>query len=268
MDTGSISEIKQKAKENLSKSGWGKSIVITIIFYIVTSLIVNFSTVSFNNFESTNYYNGILSSCLQIFIFGVLIYGIKKYFFNISEGLSPDISEIFYYFTSWRRYGKALHASILVGIILCGLWIVLSIVLVTVSLSIITLFLNNMGFNFWLIPVYTVSTIVISLTISTILIICFSLNYFLVPFLIADNNENRSVRECIKESKRLMKGNKWFLIKLYLSFLPWLIACLLVIPIVYVQPYMWATFATVARQIIGKEQNTTQNEYISNDLDI
>ena len=69
--------------------------------------------------------------------------------------------------------------------------------------------------------------------------------YRLVPYILSEN-PSLSKDEALKESNRLMMGNKWKAFVLDLSFIGWNILCLLtwgVLEIFYVGPYRNATYA-------------------------
>ena len=69
--------------------------------------------------------------------------------------------------------------------------------------------------------------------------------YRLVPYILSEN-PTLSKDEALKESNRLMMGNKWKAFVLDLSFIGWNILCLLtwgVLEIFYVGPYRNATYA-------------------------
>ncbi|MBR6909036.1 MAG: DUF975 family protein, partial [Lachnospiraceae bacterium] len=69
--------------------------------------------------------------------------------------------------------------------------------------------------------------------------------YRLVPYILSEN-PSMSKDEALKESNRLMMGNKWKAFVLDLSFIGWNILCLLtwgVLDIFYVGPYRNATYA-------------------------
>ena len=72
-------------------------------------------------------------------------------------------------------------------------------------------------------------------------------SYRLVPYIISDNPD-MSATEAITKSRELMKGNKWNVFVLDLSFILWAVLSVLTLGIVhifYVQPYILATDAEV-----------------------
>lgn len=69
-------------------------------------------------------------------------------------------------------------------------------------------------------------------------------SYSMVNYVIAENPD-LTAREALKESKRIMKGNKWRLFCLELSFFGWMLLSLITfgIALVYVAPYQQAALA-------------------------
>ena len=71
-----------------------------------------------------------------------------------------------------------------------------------------------------------------------------SFQYSMVNYVIADNPE-MTAKEALAESKRIMKGNKWKLFCLSLSFIGWAFVCALTLGLAafYVVPLQQASFA-------------------------
>ena len=81
-------------------------------------------------------------------------------------------------------------------------------------------------------------------------------------FFILAENPDMSPMECLKESKRIMKGRKMDLFVLYLSFIPWmLLVCVtFFIAGIWVIPYMTLTFTNFYHRIKeGADQEGNYN---------
>jgi len=76
------------------------------------------------------------------------------------------------------------------------------------------------------------------------------LSYSMGPYIMSENPD-WTARQCLTESKRIMKGNVGKLFVLELSFIPWFLLCSITfgIAFVYVFPYMNTTIANFYRQI-------------------
>ena len=86
-----------------------------------------------------------------------------------------------------------------------------------------------------------------------------SYSYSMVHFVMAENPE-MSANEAIRESKRLMQGNKWRFFCLQLSFLGWELLAIFFtagIGLLWVVPYQQAAYAAFYRDICPKQQIDT-----------
>ena len=74
----------------------------------------------------------------------------------------------------------------------------------------------------------------------------YSMTYYILK-----DNPGMSATEAITESRKLMDGHKWELFVLHLSFIGWLLLCMLTfgILLLYVEPYMMATDAAFYESI-------------------
>ncbi|MTV83264.1 DUF975 family protein [Lactobacillus sp. CRM56-3] len=61
--------------------------------------------------------------------------------------------------------------------------------------------------------------------------------------------------EAITQSRQLMDGHKWEYFVLQLSFIGWAIACVVIIPILWVLPYQHQTFANFYVQLLADQAN-------------
>ena len=77
-----------------------------------------------------------------------------------------------------------------------------------------------------------------------------SYSYALVPYILAENT-TLSETEVLDLSKRMMKGNKWKLFKLDLSFIGWILLCFLTagIGFIFLQPYQSASKACFYKEL-------------------
>lgn len=83
-----------------------------------------------------------------------------------------------------------------------------------------------------------------------------ALSYSMAPYIIYDNPDI-DANDAITQSKEMMKGHKWELFCLYLSFIGWLLLSVLtfgILYMVYVGPYMMTAQANFYEQLKA-EQN-------------
>ena len=77
----------------------------------------------------------------------------------------------------------------------------------------------------------------------------------MAPYIIYDN-PNIDANDAITQSKEMMKGHKWELFCLYLSFIGWLLLSVLtfgILYMVYVGPYMMTAQANFYEQLKAQQ---------------
>ena len=74
--------------------------------------------------------------------------------------------------------------------------------------------------------------------------------YSQAVYLLLDHPE-LSPMDCIRESSRLMKGHKWELFVLNLSFIGWMLLTMIPLVSIYVSPYMELTYAGYYNRLVG-----------------
>lgn len=93
----------------------------------------------------------------------------------------------------------------------------------------------------------TIEIIMLSLLISLAVIlgcialiipgIIIALSLSMAQYIFVDNPDKKAI-ECLRESKKLMNGHKMEYLLFELSFIGWVLLCMLVIPAIWVIPYM------------------------------
>ncbi|MCL2014368.1 MAG: DUF975 family protein [Oscillospiraceae bacterium] len=79
--------------------------------------------------------------------------------------------------------------------------------------------------------------------------------YFLSMYL-ASENPDWKLRRCLKVSAKMMRGRKSGLLNLELSFIPLLLTGVLVVPLIFIIPYIQTSFAIYAKYIIQDYENS------------
>lgn len=83
--------------------------------------------------------------------------------------------------------------------------------------------------------------------------IILSYGYRQAVFLLIDDPQ-RSIGECMRESRRMMRGHKMELFVLDLSFIGWSLLCVIPFVSVYVDPYIQITYANYYNALLGIPQ--------------
>lgn len=228
-------ELKELSKSQL-KGNWKVPVLAMLAYSIVMYLV--------------SYLNDSESSLVSL-IGLILVLVIESWFFvayprlslNLRENESVDFSDLS---VSNKTFFKSLGFSVLVGIILIIVYMILMVTFVG-GFTISVLNANDLfeaiapmviaGIILWLI------SIVIQLAIS------------MVPFILADKEEV-GVFKSISLSIKMMKGHKWRLFIIWLSFIGWAILSILTLGIgfLWLSPYFTLTMANFYKEI-EKEYN-------------
>ena len=156
-----------------------------------------------------------------------------------------DLNDVFYYFDAYR-YKTALKLNI--SYILRML---IPVLVLYIPLFIYEITSANIGGDFYGSTVYKDFFFFLAV-LSTITTTLYSLKYFTV-FTICVDIETLDAKQAFMYSKYIMKNKTTSAAKLIFSFTPWMLLCLLVLPMLYVIPYMtqalcisakWMTQAT------------------------
>jgi Predicted integral membrane protein len=77
--------------------------------------------------------------------------------------------------------------------------------------------------------------------------------YAMVPFILHDN-PGLDAMDAIKQSKEMMRGHKWHLFCLELSFIGWFLLCLLTLGIgfLWLYPYIKASKACFYNDLVSE----------------
>ncbi len=82
----------------------------------------------------------------------------------------------------------------------------------------------------------------IVILIAAIAEIIFAIMFVQTPYILSeDKEENYGGIKALMMSKDMMDGHKWEYFVLMLSFIGWILLCILVIPVIWVVPYIQAT---------------------------
>lgn len=82
------------------------------------------------------------------------------------------------------------------------------------------------------------------------------ISYSMAPYILA-RDKGKSVKECLRESQAMTEGHKAELFTLYISFLGWILLCVVTcgIAAIWVAPYMQLTFVNAYNQLKPKKEH-------------
>lgn len=264
-----IKLIKMQSKEQL-RNNFGSALAITFFELINIILIVCLFMVmavfmckkfSINLLPAAieqYFISGIgVITALAILFFSIFMLGILRWFYKTSCGENAEISEVIYYFGSFKRFGNALVFNLYMTAIYLG-----SFVLTMIPSGVCTFgayyFYNQKNKNLFILAVFFG---VILLIIGLVAFISIAYRYFLSAYIFV-RKDDPNLFWSLQKSCQYMDGYKVFVIKFNLSFILWAIICALGIPILYFLPYFMQSNANCAKWIIRtREQEELSGGY-------
>lgn len=276
-------QIKKNARISL-RGSWGKAvaIVFTILgVYLLVSaleqtLYLVLGLTGFQDIAGTPgfYLDDTLTldlravtctglSSLLLFLLGVpLSAGSAGWYFSLSAGSPMGFEGLFRPFFSGKSYVRTLSTAFLLGIrsVLWGMLFLIP------PACLAALFLSaseaeGLPFAAMLIDLgYAVSQILFA--IALIFLFVFLQRYSLVFYLLADRPQTPTTR-IIALSVKMMRGHCWEATALKISFLGWQLLSVLVLPMLYVMPYYYASMAIYARYVVERFQRVQMGEAFS-----
>lgn len=248
--------IKGEAKENL-KDNWVKAVlsVFMICFIpLIAALIVDMSysvicgdeetlTEVFSNSPVSGFFFVIFSIAAVVAVIALspLMNGFVRFFYSLAVDKKCDVSDLFYFFESKRKYTTAI--KLMTAVIVEG---ALCILACEIPAALALVFSQESR------AAYVLGIVLAVLGVITAFIILHKFTFTMILF---------SYYECdIKKSfvygSLISKKHSDALIKLSASFIPQILLTYFVVPFVYVYPYMTCSYMISAKYLLEKYQDT------------
>ena len=232
----SSKELKRQARETLNNR-YG----LPMLAFLLTQVIVMAISLPFDFMLPTNPNTSqLLIYTLTTFIISllsiVLSCGLIKIHLHMARKEETKLGDLFYFFS--HRPDRFLLA----GLLMIG--IVFLLMLPAFALTIFSIF-SHSDILLMVMAVVWIITIVILIPVS--------FSFSLIYYILIEKPED-SLIEIFKESRQLMKGNKWRLFYVNLSFMGMNILSLLSfgLGLLWVGPYMNQTLVEFYRNVIGE----------------
>lgn len=232
----SSKELKRQARETLNNR-----YSIPMLAFSLTQLLVVVISLPFESMLPTNPNPvQLLIYLLATFIIGllsiILSCGLIKIHLHMARGEEVKLMDLFYYFKNRP------DRFILAGLLMMG--IVFLLMLPAFVLTIFSILFNS---DILLIAM------AVAWVITVIILLPVSFSFSLIYYILIEKSEAKLI-EIFKESNQLMKGNKWRLFYVNLSFLGMNLLSLLSfgIGLLWVGPYMNQTLVEFYRNTIGE----------------
>lgn len=246
------SQLKNAAKDKLTGK-YGSAVLVTflssLISFAVSFLVSNIASMTETAVYAMTQQTAAVTVLSVVFfllslvisiVLGVFELGLSLFFLNAACGQPFSAADLFYGFQ--RQSNKALGVS--------AVFTLLNTVCLTPSQLFLELFLNTQN-SAW-------STgALISLGIGLTIYIPLSLSLSQTFYLMLDFPD-RSARDSLKLSIRLMKGHKRRLFYIQMSFLPLILLCLLSFGIgfLWLMPYMYMTSTAFFLDLMSSPEKT------------
>lgn len=172
-------------------------------------------------------------------LFSPIINGYIRAFYKAAYTESIDMKDVFYYFNR-GNYTDALGLNLRVCIRM-----LLPILIFYLPLIIYETLSVNMESEFYGSMLYHDFYFILSV-LSTITTVLYSLRYFTV-YTVATDNPQFTPKQVFQYNHYIMKHRTGNAAKLIFSFTPWLLLCLLILPMLYVIPYMTQSLCVSAK---------------------
>lgn len=246
---------------------WGRSIVVVLMIFIlnVAILLTERSIYEYYSFRGINisynledmYENNILMLMVVIRVAAAFIVTFPVYtggtwwFLHTVKGEKNELKEVYVCFSNIRIYLKSLLLSL--SVCICRIIVAIPVFIT----SFMTVKMLNYAYTDYG-PDNGKFAVLTGCSAALMVCLLFVYFYYSMGFVLSSyifvSNPDLNVFKCIKMSQMLMKDKKGELLKLYLSFIPWIFVCVLVFPVFFVVPYFYMSLTVFANEIIKKEK--------------
>lgn len=230
--------IRAQARQRLKIGGWSKALIgfamLAVFFMIVDCVAMLCSTVlmQFATSQTLEFVLNIACGSLTTIALILLFPAVMGYIrMLMTEQKEYDLKDVIYYFVDTKRYAKALT------LILSFIMRIAIPALICFAPVIIFVAIDKFAFNGLMQQNIYIITLCVLVFLSSVCVLMYCARYFLVLKLFCDD-ESKSINFYFTNSKMIMNGHSNDVVKLVFSFFWWILLCLLVMPILYVVPYM------------------------------
>lgn len=242
-----LSEVRKEAREALTGK-WGKGVCI-LLAYLLVAFAIGFVISLFGE----NSFLGALLSIAQLIISVPLSFGMTLAFLKLKRNEEikafgfVDIA-IDNFSRAWKIVGRILLKMIVPIIVSVVAIFVYAVIQVYSTMQLAAGATGVGGIGLIIAVVIYIAVIVYLLSVSLL--------YSLTTYIAYDNKENTAL-EVVNESARLMKGNRWKIILLELSFIGWAILTVFTLGIGYLWllPYMQVAMVCFYDRLVQPKTN-------------
>ena len=206
----------------------------TLTSFAVQSLVTDKATA-----DILVYVIGYPVEIIMGFLFSPVINGYIRAFYRAAYTETIDLKDVFFYFGG-SRYINALSLNI--RFILRMLLPILLCYLPLIAFDIVS---GSAGSEFNSSVLHHNLRFILAV-LSTFLVVLWSIRYFTV-FTVSADNDQFTPRQVFAYNKYIMQNRTGNVARLIISFIPWMLLCLTVLPMLYVIPYMTQSLCISAK---------------------
>ncbi|WP_324824358.1 DUF975 family protein [Sinanaerobacter sp. ZZT-01] len=246
----SSSDLRTLARQALS-GNWSTAVLGTIIQMVIVALPVFVVTVFFKS----QFTEGIVN-LYSFLISGAIALGYAMFTIRIFRGEQTTPFEIF---SGFEYYGKAL-----------GVYAMIAILAFIQFIPFFAFLLLKLAIPGLTIGIFLFIFAGIAFIWGLAMAIVIQYRYAMAYYILADNLD-KGVMACIRESRRIMHGNKWNLFCLEISFIGWILLAILTfgIGILWLNPYInvsTVAFYEIARGHLKIQRISSNSDFNRNDF--
>ena len=229
----SSAELKGIAKEK-SLGRYGTLIGANIIIFAIQILVTGFTTVSTGGNIAIIIINNLITLIINILL-GLLVSGKAYLYMNLLYSQTVSTSDIFY----------GLKQEPQKAVLIQALFVLIDFVVSIPAQILLVLYQQKQTFDM-------MSALIVALFLGLVVNIFVSLTYSQAFFLLHDF-PGRSAKELLATSRRLMKGHKFHLFYLNISFLPlYILGCIsLFVPLLWISVYRYASTCAFYQDLVA-----------------
>ena len=259
--------IKKQAKEILAKNNWAKSIIGTLCVMSAVAvgvLVFDGATLLMSEDILKNSLNLALMVVLCIVSLVVFLLlspvytGYVRFIDKCRSRETGNAEDIFYYFSK-SRYIHTVQLNLLLALFYGLMFIV------CLAPAIVMLVLSGIGMGNQ--TVFQICALWLAIFGGLAFFIVSRFLNMTTYLYVANFNYKKEI-ELVKASVYIVKTNLSKVINLYISYLPWLIPCFFVLPIVFVYPYFKHSVVLSQSFIYDIENDTQNSPYFQSNVQI
>lgn len=247
-------EIRALSREQL-RGNWLKFALINLVMLILAG-----GCVYLSNYRQMTYMS-LVQILIQLFI-GL---GIYRLLLDIAKGKGYSFSN---FWQPGRVYLRYILASILLAILIIVVNFIIGFILSIVGFSMLIGGMQTLtNMSFYTLPTPSAGAVIgfiILILLALVINIFIELTYQLVSLIIIENNDDVGAIDSLAASRKLMKGYKWRLFKLNLSFIGWGILCIFTagIGILWLSTYITMSLVNFYRELLKEREELAKDLHL------